>query len=258
MSHRADFAGSRDELALWAFWNPNNAKIQATNFTVTASTAMTSEMSEMIAALSAGTTLVLDDGTYELGHLEVTQEIDLKGTSVEGTVLNVSADSISSQAGLYVKANGSISNLTINSATELDALKVSGNTYGSITNYSVSNINVIGGKSGINIHGVTNAIIDGVNISNARGKSISVASSNVTISNSIIPEAGWGNAITIEYKENNVSYPVAAVVTINGGNTITGPLAASYYTAGNDYVFNDGLTWEAVTNGEGIVYIQAE
>lgn len=258
----ADFAGSRDELALWAFWNPNNAKVEATNFTVTASSAMTSEMSEMIASLPAGTTLILDDGTYELGHLEVNNEINLKGTS-ENTILNVNSDPISGQAGVYVKANGSISNLTINmdnSTNEkaLDALKVSGNTYGSINDYKVSNIKVVGGKSGINIHGVTNATIDGVEISNASGKSISVASSNITVSNSIVPIAGWGYAITIEYKANNISYPAPATVTIANGNTIGGKVEVNYYTVGNDYVFNDGATWEATTSGDYKAYTRAE
>ena len=249
----ADLAGSLEEIN-WAFWNPNNAVVKASDFTVTASTAMTNVMNDFIAMLPVGTILILNDGTYELGHLEINNEINLKGTS-SNTILNVSNDPVSGQAGIYVKKNGSMSDLTIVSATDMDALKVSGNSYASVSNYKISNITVTGGKSGINIHGVTNAVIDNVNISDSRGKSLSVASSSVTVSNSNIENAGWGSAITIEYNPSNLTtYPSPAMLNVGNGNVINGAIIVNYPINGNKVVFTDSTGWRETILGDNMIY----
>ncbi len=254
---KADLAGSSVEgvdangNVYASFNNTGNAQVIANGFTVTISNKLTSIMNELLTSLPAGTTVILSDGTYELGHLEVNNKINLKGTSVDNTILQVNSDPISGQAGVYVKENGSISDLTIISSTDLDALKISGNTSGSITDYKVSNIKVIGGKSGINIHGVKNATIDGVNVSEARGKSVSIASSNVTITNSTLALAGWGTAVTIEYNPDNLaSYPSASVVTIATNNDIKGPILATYVNYDNRFIFEDELAWSEIPYGE--------
>ncbi len=248
-----DLAGSSSE-ALWTFWNPNQAQVQATDFQVTVSSALT-DLNDFIASLPTGTTLILDDGIYDLGHLEIANEINLKGTSVDNTIIKVNSDPISGQAGVYVKANGSISNLSIHmdnssNPTAFDALKVSGNTYGSITDYKISNIEVIGGKNGINVHGVRNAIIDGVTVCYATGNLVSVASSTVTISNSNLALGGWNRVIAIAYKYNDVSYPTSAKVTIAANNIINGPILATCTDVDNEYIFEDPTMWQEVPYGE--------
>ena len=251
---KVDFAGSNiegviDGVTYAPFYNPNGTVVEATDFTVTITNKLASVMNDVLAVLPNGTKVELADGEYEVGSLDIQNQIFLEGSSLN-TVLKVS-DVISNQASIYISNNGSISNMKIESINDYyAALKVSGNSLKEIEHYTISNIEIIGGKTGINIHGVKNAIVDGVSISENSAVAISVASSYVTITNSNLAAGGWGMAIGIMYDpDNKVSYPIPATVKIGSGNMLETGVYAEYYEDDNDFDFQDDFTGEIVYDG---------
>lgn len=255
----ADFANAIYELDSYGFSNPNKANVIANNFTVTVSSALASKMSEFINQLPANTKVVLEDGNYNLGHLEVANNIILEGSS-NNTILNVDSDPISNQAGVYVKTSATIKNLKIVANTskvaKLNALKVSANSDSTISHATIADVVIVGGYHGINIHGVEDATINNVNISGTDALAISVASSDVKLTNSTLVAGSFGYAMGIMYNPSDlVSYPCVSNVYVGTGNTINDGIYAEYYEEGNVYTFADSSKWTEVINGTNKEYI---
>ena len=252
----ADFAGALNEDYL-GYWNPNGAKVNIENFKVTVSDALSSDdLNDLVANVPAGTIIFMKNGEYNLGHLEINNSIILTGESKENTIINVDSDSISGQAGIYFKGNGTIENLKVKmNNTGLAAIKASFNSYGMLDNVTIQNVIVEGGKSGINIHGVKNAVIDNVEISGSSAVSLSVASSDVTLKNSNLELGGWGGSIGIMYDPNNlISYPSASVVHVEDNNTLGIAVYAEYYTHGNKFEFDSNYKVNEVVLGTKKIY----
>ena len=263
-----DYAGSprESQSLMYPVYNPNNSPVSVDRFKVNVSNAIAPQLNEVIAHLPANTELTLKDGEYvldndnddtvESGHLYITNDITLKGES-HNTVISVNAGGLTGQAGVYVEANVTISNLKVvmnTTNTSLAALKASGNSLSVVDRLKLENVAVVnnGGKHGINIHGVTNAVLNRVTVStdndSLKGVALAVASSNVTVLNSDLILGTWGN-IGIMYNASNPSaYPNPSTVTIGTGNTNISVVYAEVPSAGNNFVFQDGQTWNETFN----------
>lgn len=236
----ADLAGSSTERAVEnsnggvdiyaSFNNTGGAKVIANNFTVTVSDRLAvivnnvNIMQEVFNQLPDGTKVIFSDGEYNVDYLNIQNILYLEGTSKESTIFNVSQKA-SGQAGILITNSGSISNLTINKEpyevenTSDDAIKITYHNGAKVSNYTISNILVTGGESSINIHGVENAIINGVMVLKPMHLAVSVASSNVVIMNSYLDAGAWGSAGIMHGSDTNI-YPTGSVVEIGDGNTI--------------------------------------
>ena len=221
---KVDFAGSNiegviDGVTYAPFYNPNRAVVEATNFTVTISNKLASVMNDVLSALPDGTKVIFSDGEYNIDSLNIQNELYLEGSSKGKTILNVS-DVVFGQAGVFITNNGSLGNLTINMLNaNADALKVTFHNGARVENYKITNIAVTGGESGINIHGVANAIIDQVTVTGTSEISVSIASSDVTITNSNLGDSAWGS-LGIMHGTDTSIYPTGSTVEIGDGNMI--------------------------------------
>ncbi|HIS90498.1 MAG TPA: hypothetical protein IAC20_02410 [Candidatus Faecisoma merdavium] len=119
------------------------------------------------------------------------------------------------------------------------------NGNGSLDNYTVSNVTILGGYRGLNIHGVNNAIVENVKVSNASYASLAVASSNVEVSNCDFANVSsfFGGTIVVNYKENNNDYPIVSKVNIDDNNAIDGIIKIEGYKLGNDAIFANPDEW---------------
>lgn len=250
----ADFAGSIRE-DYYAFYNTNNVQVVANNFTVTVSNKLIennpSEMETMLNMLPKGTTVVFDDGIYNLGSLSIRNSLNLIGTSKENTILNVDkVESLSGQSAIFITENVTLKNFTINMSDNTNyAVKVSSGKKDAsgnlalVESFTINNVIINGGSTGLNIHGVKNAVVNGVTSNSANNVGISVASSNVSISNTNITSGAWGS-IAIMYTDGDNSYPIVSEVTIGDNVNIHNWIYTEGFQQGNTFKFTNPEEWQ--------------
>ena len=156
--------------------------------------------------------------------------ITTNGLTIQGagaaTVINAGSYSVSAQAGVLVAADGvTIKNLTILSTAasgNVSALKFSKigteTELPMVTNGKISNVTLSSTNGhALNIHGVTEMDIQGLNITGAGKCGISMASApKVSIANSTIENAAWAD-IGMMYKQS-AAYEVASRLNVGAGN----------------------------------------
>lgn len=77
----------------------------------------------------------------------------------------------------------------------------------------------------LNLHGVNNTLVDGVNAAEFGKCGISLASAvNVTVQNTTIAEDGWGHSIGMMYKANNSAYETPVSLIIGEDNSFPGTI----------------------------------
>lgn len=181
-------------------------------------------------------TNVILTGEFNLGTLYINNVLNISGNNA-----NITADRI------QISENGSLKDLSIvlNGNGKNNEVKVQLNGNGSLDNYTVSNVTILGGYRGLNIHGVNNAIVENVKVSNASYASLAVASSNVEVSNCDFANVSsfFGGTIVVNYKENNNDYPIVSKVNIDDNNAIDGIIKIEGYKLGNDAIFANPDEW---------------
>jgi hypothetical protein len=236
------FSGSLYEQGYWGFYNAKNAHVEAVKSSITVSNQMVGEMNEFINGLPDDMTVLLSDGIYNLGHLQVDNKIVLTGSSIN-TILNVDSDPISGQAGIYFTEDSTFRNCTVNmSNSKLSAIKAS---YG-LETFNINRVYINGGK-GLNIHGVNNATVERVNIQNSSGVSLSVAASNVKVINSVLTDGAWKSSIGVMYKPNDEFYKNSSTVMIDSKTKLGNSVYIEYAKAsGSKIIFEDDSKYEEV------------
>ncbi|MBE6154953.1 MAG: hypothetical protein E7163_05255 [Firmicutes bacterium] len=200
------------------------------------------ELKNAIANATDNDVILVKDGTYDVGHLEIRKNITLKGES-KSAVINVTGDG---EAGMYIHSASVIENLkVVLTSGSGDAIKVSNispSVKDIISTFKAKNIEVSGGNHGINIHGVANAKIDNATVTNSSKLSLAVSSSNVTLTNSNLAVGGWGRSAGIMHGSPEYHFG-DTTVTIGAGNTLASVYAEGNQLANNDFVFSDGNNW---------------
>ena len=158
--------------------------------------------------------------------------VSVDGVTIKGkgaaTVIDTGNFSVSGQAGILVEAdNVTISDLTVNCKSDngnVSAIKFSKigdgvNEMPLISAGTVSNVTVFCVKGhGLNIHGVSDMTVSGLNVASAGKCGISIANSPaVSVSSSVIYQTGWGSDIGMMYADN-VSYANPSVLTLGENN----------------------------------------
>ena len=260
-----DFANSSDEIN-FAIYNPNNAKINSINLTISVSNQLENDMEDMLNMLPNKTTVLFESGEYNLESLFVNKELSLIGSSDGKTLFNVSTPAnLSGKEGgaILIAKSGNMENIIINMSEDesindykSDAIKITSEKYENdslvlIENYSFKNVEINGGLSGLNIHGVKNAKVDGIVVNNTKKLGISIASSNVEINNANIQSGIWGN-IGIMYAQNS-SYPTASMVKLGTNITISSLIYAEGNEFGNGFEFSDPSRWTQIENSYAFI-----
>ena len=182
-------------------------------------------------------TITLAEGTYTATANEQLR-IKTKGLTIKGAdgtdsskvIIDASTYSVSGQAGVMVEADDvTLEGLTITSSADngnvstvkftkiADSMDNPLITAGTIKNVTLSSVK----GHALNIHGVENMTVDGVNVTDCGKCSISIANSpNVTISNTKTGDGHsfWWSDIRIMYSANNPAYQNASHLVLGAGN----------------------------------------
>lgn len=223
-----------------------------------------SELTSAVENAIDGEIIVIESGTYNLDTLVIDKKITLRGVSITEVKLVFSDVN---EIGLYIKNDATVENLTVEKADNTSvAIKAQSNSYvdengvetlETLENVEIKDVNVSGGKTGINLHGIENAQLENVNIQNAEEISILFQSTNATIKDSTI-ESGTEGALKIEYtpfeeEMTQNDYPTESEVTLDSGNTINGEVSAEGISHGNQFV-GEGWTENVDQNNDTATY----
>ncbi len=195
-----------------------------------------STLNDALQAAEANQTITLEEGTYSPTANEQLRITDngltikgAEGTDPSKVIIDAGNYSVSGQAGVMVEAdNVTLEGLTIKSTVDngnVSAVKFTKIADSMdnplITSGTIKNVTLSSTKGhALNIHGVENMIVDGVNITNAGKCCISIANSpNVTVTNTTTGKHGtfWAE-IGIMYKANDPAYTNASHLVLGSGN----------------------------------------
>ena len=231
----------------------------------------------IIENLKGGENLYLEAGTYTITaneKLKITKNnVTIVGAGIDATIINAADKTCSGQAGLLVSANNvTIANLTVKSAPAdettakntapikvTDLLGTDGDHM--IENFKLENVALEGSKGhGLNLHGVTNAVIDGVDVRTYSKCAISFAKATATVTNTKTANAGWGD-IGCMYADKD-SYNTPSNITIGEGNDFGKGLIYSERPSsaqgGKDTItFADSSAWVVTSTDAGISAVAA-
>jgi len=221
--------------------------------------------SELVAALNNakdGDIIVIANGTYNIDSLVITKAITLKGESSNGVIINIAE---TSEIGIQIKDNAVLENITIiANGEETQVIKASTDNYIEVNgvetlelldNVTIKNISINGGKTGLTVHGVENAVIENITITDIEELAILFASTDANIKDSNIE-----GDLKIEYKpldetDTKDQYPETSEVTLESGNTIDGNITAEGSSFGNVFV-GENLTKTVDSNTDIATYTQ--
>ena len=216
------------------------------------------ELNDSISNTTNNMTIKVKNGEYNLETMLIRNNINLIGESKDAKI--ILNDIIWGQASVYVEGNKTkIENLTFaitdnamnimrNANSAQSVLKVSDGTpeINMIEKVELKNVEIIGGEKGIDIHGVTNAVLDKVVVTTPEKLGMSVTSSNVTITNSNIGAGTWASIGIMEVKSTAPSaYQKYSEVTIGNGNTIPS-MYAETPNIGNKFILVTPSDWNKV------------
>ncbi|MEA5004285.1 MAG: right-handed parallel beta-helix repeat-containing protein [Christensenella sp.] len=185
-----------------------------------------------IAELNAGDTLTLTEGTFN-ATANNQFRIDKPNVTIQGqgdtSIIDCGTYSASTQAGIFVIADHvTIKDVKIvGSSTNgnVHTLKVTGLRSGAegplLEGVTISNVTLGSVKgSALNIHGVKNAVVDGVSVEQAGKCSIMLAGvDGITISDTKTISGGWNADIGIMYATEAPVYTTPTRLTLGSGNT---------------------------------------
>lgn len=188
----------------------------------------TDELLDTLSKAGQGDTIVMKAGTYTIAENEklqiTTNSLTLKGEGTNETIIETGKTSCSGQAALYISAdNVTVSDLKIISEgdfavrdgkdktySDIDAIKVSNsnNKEAIINNVTLRNLVIFSNGNGVNLHGVNNAVVDGVKVEKFGKCGFSLANAKgVKFTNCVTAElsAVWAD-IGCMYKANDEAY----------------------------------------------------
>ena len=216
------------------------------------------ELSDSISNATDNMIIKVKNGIYNLDTMLIRNNINLIGESKEAKII---LDNIVwGQASVFVEGNKTkIENLTFaitdnaktimsNASGTQSVIKISDGTpdINMIEKVEINNIEIIGGEKGMDIHGVTNAVLDKVTITTPEKLGMSVTSSNVNITNSNIGAGTWAGIGIMEVKSSAPSaYQGYSVVKVGNGNIIPS-MYAETPSIGNKFEFETPNDWNNI------------